>query len=323
MGSKKTKLDDKTLIDLYTRMVRIRRTEETLMEVFSAGEIPGFLHVAIGQEAAPAAVCSLLADEDYIGSTHRGHGHVVAKGIELKPFMAEIFGRKNGFCMGRSGSMHLADKRLGILGANGIVGGGIPIATGAAFAAKYQKSGRVAVAFFGDGATGEGNFHECLNMAALWKLPILFVCENNQWAEFTPQSVHMVKPDIAPRAESYGMAGEMVPNEVLDIYKAAEKAIKRARDGEGPTLLEIKCNRWYGHFVGDPQKYRGKEAVEEAMKDDTLARFEEHLLNEKVLSKDQIKKIEEEVSKALAEAVEYARSSELPTAEELAEGLYA
>ncbi len=322
MGSKKSKLDKPVLLDLYTRMVRVRKTEETLMEVFSAGDIPGFLHVCIGQEATPAAVCSVLNDDDYIGTTHRGHGHVVAKGTDLKKFMAEIFGKKDGFCMGRSGSMHLADKSLGILGANGIVGHGIPIATGAAFAAKYQKSGKVAIAFFGDGATGQGVFHECLNMAAIWKLPIVFVCENNQWAQFTSQNLYMVNTDIAPRGDVFGMSSVMVKNDVLEIRDAAEKAIKQAREGGGPTLLEVKCIRFHGHYVGDPQKYRGKEAVQEAMKEDNLKEFEKQLLDQKVLTKKEIEEINGATSKELAEAVEFARNSELPTAEELAEGLY-
>ena len=218
--------------------------------------------------------------------------------------------------------MHLADASKGILGANGIVGGGIPIATGAAFAAKYKKTKQVAVAFFGDGATSEGNFHECMNMAALWKLPIIFMCENNKWAEFTPQEAHMVKEDIAPRADAYGMAWDIVPNDVHDIYGAAKAAVERARKGEGPTLIEVKCIRWYGHFVGDAQKYRGKEAVEEAMKDDCLDRYEKLLLDQKVLTKAKVDKIKKETDKALQEAVEFARNSELPTVEELAEGLY-
>ncbi len=322
MGSKKSKLDKTILLDLYNRMVRVRKTEETLMEVFSGGEIPGFLHVCIGQEATPAAVCNLLNDDDYIGTTHRGHGHVVAKGTDLKKFMAEIFGKKDGFCMGRSGSMHLADKSLGILGANGIVGHGIPIATGAAFAAKYQKTGKVAIAFFGDGSTGQGVFHECLNMAAIWKLPIVFVCENNQWAQFTSQDLYMVNTDIAPRGDVFGMSSVIVNNDVLEIRNAAEKAIKQARDGGGPTLLEVKCIRFHGHYVGDPQKYRGKEAVSEAMKEDSLLEFEKQLLDQKVLTNDKIEEIKGAVSKELAEAVEFARNSELPTAEELAEGLY-
>lgn len=318
----KSGLDAKTLIQLYTAMVQIRRVEEALMEIFSAAEIPGFLHVCIGQEAAAAAVCGQLEANDYIGTTHRGHGHALAKGIDLKLFMAELFGRKNGFCLGRSGSMHLADSSRGVLGANGIVGGGIPIATGAALAAQYMFPGRVAVSFFGEGATGEGSFHECLNMAALWKLPIIYVCENNGWAEFTPQHVHMTVKNVAERAASYGIPSAVVQNDVLEIYEAAGKAIQRARNGDGPSLLEVKCNRWYGHFVGDAQKYRGQAAVEEAMADDCLKRFEDHLLRTKQLDQDLAAKIDQTIRQEIAAATDFARNSQEPEVVDLLAGLY-
>ena len=318
----RSKLNKKTLIQLYTTMVRIRRVEETLMKIFSAGEIPGFLHVCIGQEAAPAAVCGQLEPNDYVGTTHRGHGHALAKGIDLKLFMAELFGRKNGFCLGRSGSMHLADSSLGILGANGIVGSGIPITTGAALAAQYKYPGRIAVCFFGDGATGEGAFHESLNMAALQKLPVLYVCENNGWAEFTPQHVHMTCKDVADRAASYGIPAAVLPNDVMEIHEAAGKAIQRARNGDGPSLLEVKCNRWHGHFVGDAQKYRGQAAVEEAMTDDCLQRFEGYLFRTRRLDQDQAAEIDRTVRQEIEEAVDFARNSPAPEIVELAEGLY-
>ncbi|MGB6066176.1 MAG: thiamine pyrophosphate-dependent dehydrogenase E1 component subunit alpha [Desulfomonilaceae bacterium] len=318
----RAKLDRKTLIRLYTTMVRIRRVEESLMKVFSAGEIPGFLHVCIGQEAAPAAVCGQLEPDDYIGTTHRGHGHALAKGIDLKLFMAELFGRKTGFCLGRSGSMHLADSSLGILGANGIVGGGIPITTGAALAAQYKYPGRVAVCFFGDGATGEGTFHESLNVAALWKLPVVYVCENNGWAEFTPRHVHTTVNDVADSAAVHGIPAAVLPNEVIDIHEAAGKAIQRARNGDGPSLLEVKCNRWHGHFVGDAQKYRGQAAVEEAMADDCLQRFEDYLIRTKRLDKDQASEIDRTVREEIAEAVDFARNSPAPETARLMEGLY-
>ena len=205
----------KQLIEFYSQMARIRMVEEKLMEVFSGGEIPGFLHVCIGQEATPVAVCSHLTESDYMATTHRGHGHALAKGIDLKRFMAELFGRRNGPCRGRSGSMHLADAGRGIIGANGIVGGGIPIAVGAAFAAKYKKSGQVTVCFFGEGATGEGTFHESLNLAALMHLPIVFVCENNRWAEFTPQALHMPIRNVADRAAAYDIPGKTLANEFV------------------------------------------------------------------------------------------------------------
>ncbi|MBW1941322.1 MAG: thiamine pyrophosphate-dependent dehydrogenase E1 component subunit alpha [Deltaproteobacteria bacterium] len=313
----------KRLMQLYENMVAIRAVEERLMDVFSKGEIPGFIHVCIGQEATPVAVCSWLKDSDYMANTHRGHGHALAKGIDLNLFMAELFGKKNGFCRGRSGSMHLADHSLGILGANGIVGGGIPIATGAAFAASYKKTGQVTVCFFGEGATNEGTFHESLNIASLQKLPIVYVCENNGWAEFTPQAVHMPIRDVADRAGAYNMIGTTVSNKVLDIYKAAGEAIGRARKGEGPTLLEVKSARWHGHFVGDAQKYRVEEDVKTAKQKDCIADFEKKLLKEKILSKKEVKKIGESVHKRIEAAIAFARESPFPEPSELMDDLYA
>ncbi len=312
----------KKLIEFYTWMTKIRKTEEKLMEVFSNGEILGFLHVSIGQEAAPVGICAHLSDLDYIATTHRGHGHAIAKGIDLKYAMAELFGKKEGFCMGRSGSMHLADKKHGVMGANGIVGGGIPIATGAAFAARYQKTDQVAIATFGEGATGEGAFHEALNFAAIKKLPVVYVCENNGWAEFSPQSIHMPIKDVISRATAYNMPAVQVSNDVLEIYEAAGKAIERARMGGGPTLLEIKCDRWYGHYVGDAQKYRGKEAVEKAMGKDCLLNFEATLLADKVLQKKDIEKIGVQVQSEIDEAVDFARECPFPDPSEMMNGLY-
>jgi TPP-dependent pyruvate/acetoin dehydrogenase alpha subunit len=312
----------KDLIQFYERMVRIRRVEEKLMEVFSKGEIPGFIHVCIGQEATPVAVCSHLKDSDYMSNTHRGHGHALAKGINLKSFMAELFGRKNGYCLGRSGSMHLANREIGILGANGIVGGGIPVATGAAYASKYKKTGQVTVCFFGEGATDEGTFHESLNIASISQLPIVYVCENNEWAEFTHQKVHMSIKNVADRAAAYNMPGTIVPNDVLKIYAEASKAIERARAGNGPTLLEVKSTRWHGHFVGDAQKYRVKEEVDAAMEKDCIAAFEKKLIKEKILRKNDVKKVDNRVRKEIEEAVEFARQSPFPDASELMDDLY-
>jgi TPP-dependent pyruvate/acetoin dehydrogenase alpha subunit len=310
------------LIEFYTTMVKIRKVEEKLMEVFSAGEILGFLHVSIGQEAAPTAVCAHLNHTDYISTTHRGHGWAVAKGIQLDRAMAELFGKKEGFCLGRSGSMHLADAGIGIMGANGIVGGGIPIAAGAAFAAQYNKTDQVAVATFGEGATGEGAFHETLNFAAIKKLPIIFACENNGWAEFSSQKIHMPIQSVTSRAMAYGIPAVSVANDVLEIYEEAGKAVARARKGEGPTLLEIRSDRWYGHYVGDAQKYRGKEAVEKAMSKDTVLDFEKHLVKSKVLKKQDIEKIQAEVAAEVEKAVEFARACPYPDVSEMMEGLY-
>jgi len=310
------------LIQLYESMVTIRAVEERLMEVFSKGEIPGFLHVCIGQEATPVAVCSWLKDSDYMSNTHRGHGHALAKGIDLNLFMAELFGKRNGLCRGRSGSMHLADCNLGILGANGIVGGGIPIATGAAFAAQYKKTGQVTVCFFGEGATNEGTFHESLNIASLRGLPIVYVCENNGWAEFTSQAVHMPIRNVADRAQSYNMPGMTVPNDFMKIYEVAGEAIEMARKGGGPSLLEVKSTRWHGHFVGDAQKYRVREEIEAAKGKDCIADFEKKLVKDKVLRKADVNKIRENVDRRIDDAVNFARESRFPDESELMDDLY-
>jgi len=303
-------------------MLRIRMVEQAVSDVFSKGEIPGFIHVCIGQEATPVAVCSQLNDSDYVATTHRGHGHALGKGIDLKLFMAELYGKSNGFCRGRSGSMHVADSKLGILGANGIVGGGIPLAVGAAFAAQYKKTGQVAVSFFGEGATDEGAFHESVNISAVKKLPIVFVCENNGWSQFTPQSVHMPIKEIAKRAASYDIPGVSAPNDFPKIYEAAGKAIERARSGEGPTILEVIGKRWYGHYVGDQQKYRPAEDVEAARNLDCVLNFEKRLLKDKVIKKQGLKEIEESIAAEIEEALEFARQSPMPEPSELMTDLY-
>ena len=313
----------KQLIEFYSQMARIRMVEEKLMEVFSGGEIPGFLHVCIGQEATPVAVCSHLTESDYMATTHRGHGHALAKGIDLKRFMAELFGRRNGPCRGRSGSMHLADASRGIIGANGIVGGGIPIAVGAAFAAKYKKSGQVTVCFFGEGATGEGTFHESLNLAALMRLPIVFVCENNRWAEFTPQAVHMPIRDVADRAAAYDIPGKTLANDFLAIHEAAAEMVARARKGLGPSLLEVQSARWYGHYVGDAQKYRPPEDIEAARAADCIADFEKKLLTKKLLEPKAVLRIRKAIHAEIDAAVEFARESPRPEPSELMEELWA
>lgn len=313
----------KKMIDFYRKMIRIRKAEEKLMEVFASGEIPGFLHVCIGQEAAPVAVCSHLTAADHMANTHRGHGHAIAKGIDLKDFMAELFGRSNGPCRGRSGSMHLADASKGILGANGIVGGGIPIALGAAFTSKYLDRDSVTVCFFGEGATDEGAFHESMNIASVMNLPIIFICENNKWAEFTPQSVHMKIRNISERAQGYGIQGITISNDFMPIYEAARKAVAKARKKGGPTLIEVQSDRWYGHFVGDAQKYRPAEDVEKARKSDCIARFESDLEKSKKASMDELKEIRQQVQEEIDAAVEYARSSPTPAPEALMDDMWA
>ena len=311
------------LLEMFYLMVKIRRVEERLLELFAQGKIPGFIHVGIGQEAVPVGVCSCLKPGDFISSTHRGHGHALAKGVDLKRFMAEIFGRRDGYCRGRGGSMHVASNELGLIGSNGIVGGGIPISLGTAFASVYKGNDRVTVSFFGDGASNEGTFHESLNLASLWDLPIVFCCENNEWAEFTPKRVHMRIEKISERAVSYGIPGVTVDgDDVLSVQGEAERAIARARKGEGPTLLECKTHRWFGHFAGDAQKYRSPKEIEEAKGFDPILRFQETLFKLKYLKPEDVERLELKVRSEIDEAVAFALNSPIPADESLLEDVY-
>ena len=311
------------LLEMFYLMVKIRRVEERLLELFSQGKIPGFIHVGIGQEAVPVGVCSCLKPGDFISTTHRGHGHALAKGVDLKRFMAEIFGRRDGYCRGRGGSMHVASNELGLIGSNGIVGGGIPITLGTAFASVYKGNDRVTVSFFGDGASNEGTFHESLNLASLWDLPIVFCCENNEWAEFTPKRVHMRIEKISERAVSYGIPGVTVDgDDVLSVQEEAERAIARARKGEGPTLLECKTHRWFGHFAGDAQKYRSPKEIEDAKGFDPIPRFQKTLFKSKTLKPEDVERLELKVRSEIDEAVAFALNSPIPADESLLEDVY-
>jgi acetoin:2,6-dichlorophenolindophenol oxidoreductase subunit alpha len=267
--------------DLYRTQLRIRLFEEEVARLFAAGELPGFVHLSLGQEAVAAGACGALRPDDVITSNHRGHGHCIAKGGELDRMMAELFGRRDGYCGGLGGSMHIADLDKGILGANGIVGAGILIATGAAYSFQAQGLGRVALAFFGDGATSEGAFHEGLNLAALWRLPVIYLCEDNGFAELTPTSVHAAGPGIGARASAYGMAAEEVDGtDALAVHEVVGRAAARCRAGEGPVLVVAHTNRWHGHFEGDQQRYRSPEELAEARRRDPVARLGERLLAE-------------------------------------------
>ena len=316
-------LTKEKLIELFTTMLRGRAFDEKVVELFTQGSIPGFTHVGIGQEAIAAGVCSHLRQSDPIFTTHRGHIQAIAKGIDLKHAMAEILGKRNGFCKGRGGSMHLADKDIGLMGSTAIVGSGIPIATGAALSFQVQETGQVAVSFFGDGAVNHGTFHESLNMASLWKLPIVYCCENNGWAQFTPQKLTTRVMDVASRAAAYDMPGVMVDgDDVLAVYEAAREAIDRARKGDSPTLLECKTHRWYGHYVGDPQKYRPADEIEECRKFDPVAKLEAKLIREKVLTPDEVRQIKQRVQTEIDEAVKFAEESPLPKVDEILEDVY-
>jgi pyruvate dehydrogenase E1 component alpha subunit len=312
------------LVKMYAAMIKIRRVEERLMGIFATGVIPGFIHVSIGQEAVAVGVCSTLRKGDYVANTHRGHGQAIAKGIDLKGFMAELYGKRSGVCKGRSGSMHIGDKAMGILGSNGIVGGGIPLAMGNAFASQYLNDGRVTVCFFGDGASNEGTFHESLNLASLWNLPIIFCCENNEWAQFTPIKKYIRIENISQRGVAYGIPGVNVDgDDVLAVHDAAKEAVDRARKGKGPTLLECKTHRWFGHFAGDKQKYRSEEEVERVRKYDPIQGFQKKLMKGNILKKKDIDKIEQRIRREIDEAVAFAEKSGLPEPDELFDDVYA
>lgn len=319
------KISNKVLQALHLNMVRIRRFEEEAGILMENSKIPGALHLYVGQEAVAAGVMQHLADDDQITSTHRGHGHCVAKGGEFPQMFAELYGRKTGYCKGRGGSMHISNMELGILGANGIVGGGPPIAMGAAFANKYLKSKRVAVTFFGDGASNEGSFHEALNMAALYKLPCVFVCENNGFGEYTPQAKHQAVADVADRAAGYGVPGVVVDGmDVVAVYEAAGEAINRARKGDGPTLLECKTYRYYDHVGvrGMGLTYRTDEEVEEWKKRDAIANFEKSLVKLGVMTQKKIDNVYTRVNKDIEEAIQFAEDSPYPDTADLLEDVY-
>lgn len=313
-----TEIPANTIVDIYQRILKIRRFEEAVGTLFKQGQLPGFVHLYIGEEAVGAGVCAALRDDDYITSTHRGHGHVIAKGGDMNRMMAELFGKGTGYCKGKGGSMHIADFEIGMLGACGIVGGGIPIATGAGMSAKYRGTDQVVVCFFGDGAANEGSFHESLNLAATLELPVIFVCENNQYGEFTP-SIHAMKiTDIADRAASYGMPGVIADGtNALAMYQATAEAVERARRGGGPTLLEAKTHRKGGHAEGEEaflagQHYRLPEELEEMASKDPLTILHRHIVEHDIVPVDQLETMDDEITSAVQAAVAYGRNSPEP-----------
>ena len=319
----KSSISAQEMLRFYRTMVTIRKFETLAGELFAAGKIPGFIHLSIGQEASSVGVCSVLRPDDYIATTHRGHGHVIAKGGDLKKMIAELIGRKTGYCKGKGGSMHIADFSLGILGANGVVGGGFPIIVGAGLSIKLRRTDQVAVCFFGDGASNRGTFHEAMNMASIWKLPILFVCENNCYASTTLTTYACSVTSIATRAAGYNIPGVTVDgNDILTVREAAGKAVDRARRGDGPTLLENKTYRRRGHFEGDPQKYRTQAEVAKWEKNDPLLRFASVLKKKKLLTGKKEKEIQEQVEMELKEAVAFAEQSEWPNPEEALEDMF-
>jgi pyruvate dehydrogenase E1 component alpha subunit len=293
--------------DIYTRMYRIRAFETAAKDLFAEGKIYGFAHLYLGEEAIAPAVCECLRDDDYITSTHRGHGHIIAKDGDLNLMMAELFGRYTGYCKGKGGSMHIADRNKGILGANGIVGAGQNIAVGAGLSIKVRKTDQVCVCFFGDGSTNQGTFHESLNMASIWKLPIIFVCENNHYGISMSQDRHQAIKDIADRGAAYNIPGVAVDgNDPIAVFEAAEEAVARARAGKGPTLIECKTYRQRGHFEGDPATYKPKEEQAAWMAKDPMPRFEKYLEENGVMTAEEIKGVKDAVDKQIAEAIAFA-----------------
>lgn len=314
------------LLAWYETMYRMRRFEEEVFEFYKQGLMPGLAHLYIGEEAVATGVCAALNDSDFIGSTHRGHGHLLARGADIKRMMAEILGKVDGYCRGKGGSMHIMAMDKGILGANGIVGGGIPIATGAAYMAKYKNTGQVAVSFFGDGASNEGTFHESINMAAAWDLPVIYVLENNLYGISVDIRDVTNTPNVADRAVGYGIPGVIVDGmDVTEVYGAAKAAIERARSGAGPTLIECKTYRWQGHHVGDPATYRKRKS--ETEKEDWMAKCPIDCLKAEMLSTKKAKAsdfeaIETAVDKEIEEAVNFAKESPYPDVSEVFDDIY-
>jgi pyruvate dehydrogenase E1 component alpha subunit len=312
------------LIDFYKTMVTIRKFELKAAEQFAAGKMPGFVHLYVGEEAVATGVCANLNDKDFITSTHRGHGHLIAKGGKLDLMMAELYGKATGYCKGKGGSMHIADVDLGILGANGIVGAGQPISVGAAWACKYKGTDNVAVCFHGDGASNRGTFHEAMNMASVFKLPVVFICENNMYGISNYQRNHMTVSDVSDRAASYGIPGATVDgNDVVAVYEAVNAAVEQARKGGGPSIVECKTWRHRGHFEGDPANYKDEKEQAEWLGKDPIPRLAKKILDTGAAKQADLDAIDAEVDALIAKAVDFAENSPFPDVADLLEDVVA
>ncbi len=305
--------------EMFRQMLRIRRFEEQILQVYTGGLMDGIAHLYIGEEAVAVGVCAALNTDDYITSTHRGHGHCVAKGGHLDRMMAEVMGRAPGYCRGKGGSMHIADLSLGILGANGIVGGGFGIATGAALSARMRKSGQVTACFFGDGAANQGIWFEVMNFAGIWNLPVIYVCENNQYGEHTAADQVTAGSSIAERAAPFGIPGTVVDGmDVLAVHAAAREAVERARSGEGASMIECDTYRYRGHHVGDPGlAYRTREEIDAWMEKDPIERLRRDILQEGDVTEAELEAIDGEVQEEVAAAVEFAKAAPWPDVDEV------
>lgn len=312
------------LLEMYEMMIRVRHFEEKVKELFKAGMFPGWTHSCIGQEAGVVGAGAALRKDDYMTSTHRGHGQTISKGVSLKGIMAELMGKKDGVCKGKGGSMHIGDASVGAMGGIAILGGGTPIACGAALSAKLRGTDQVALTFFGEGASNQGVVHEALNIAALWKLPVIFFIESNQWAELSRRPSHLCIETLALRAQGYGMPGVTVDgNDVMAVYEAVSKAAARGRKGEGPTLIDSITYRWDGHYVGDPVVLRPEGELEEWMKKCPIKRFEERLYKEGILDDAKKAAITKKVDAEIEEAIEFAKQSPFPPVEDMYKNVYA
>ncbi|WNS81020.1 pyruvate dehydrogenase (acetyl-transferring) E1 component subunit alpha [Domibacillus sp. DTU_2020_1001157_1_SI_ALB_TIR_016] len=319
-----TSITDEKLRDLYKEMWLIRYFDEKVDQFFAKGLIHGTTHLCVGQEASAAGSIAVLEPRDKIVSTHRGHGHCISKEGDVNKMMAELFGRETGYCKGKGGSMHIADVEKGNLGANGIVGGGIPLAVGAALTSKMKNEDYVVLCFFGDGASNEGSFHESVNLAAIWDLPVVFICENNQYGMSGPVKDMTRVEHIADRAKAYGIPGEIVDGcDMIDIMNSVDNAVHRAREGGGPTLIEMKTYRWKGHSKSDAKKYRTREEENEWRAKDGIKRFKEALIASGVLTEEEAKALQEEANQEIEEAVRFAEASPEPSIDTLEEDVYA
>jgi len=316
-------INKEKLLWAYERMKKIRLFEDRTVELFGQGKLGGFVHLYAGEEAIAVGVCAHLTDRDFITSTHRGHGHCIAKGVDVKPMMAELYGKATGTNKGKGGSMHIADVDKGMLGANGIVGAGGPLACGPGLMAKTLGTDQVTVCFFGDGASEQGTMHESMNLAAIWKLPVIFLCENNGYAESTPWGYHCAAKDISDRAVAYNMPGATVDGtDFFAVYEAVAEAVGRARRGEGPSLVEARGFRYYGHFVGDATLYFTEEEKARNRANDPIEKFRKSVLNRKLLAEKELAEIDARVQAEIEEAVKFAEESPMPDPAELATDVY-
>lgn len=316
-------LDKDKAESLYRNMLTIRMFENRVSKCFAKGQVQGFVHLCIGQEATATGVCANLEDDDYISSTHRGHGHIISKGADVKTMMAELFGRETGYCHGKGGSMHISDTSIGVLGANGIVGGGFNLAAGAAFACKMKKPGSIVVCFFGDGSSNEGSWHEAMNIASVWKLPIMFVCENNLYGISSRIDRAMAVENVSDRAAAYAMERIIADgNDVFEVYRTAKKAVSYVREGNGPMFLEYKTYRQHGHFEGEPETYRPKEEIEKWLANDPIINCEKYMTENGLMDEKTMHSVKEEVASEIEKAVEYAAASPFPPISSAVEDVY-